>query len=171
MRQLRNCWPVLVKKAQDAVNEAQAEIAQALARVDQLQASHERLCRLYDEYRLKEQAGQMPVLGMQESMNQRQFMAQLLNLQQRVVLDLSRAKDHVAEVRKKRSMAEIELHKMKSMENQDLIQVGAYEAGSNPDLDQAIRLRTAMEHFLQQDMHTSRDAESTRSEVQALMQL
>ena len=119
MRQLRNCWPVLVKKAQDAVNEAQAEIAQALARVDQLQASHERLCRLYDEYRLKEQAGQMPVLGMQESMNQRQFMAQLLNLQQRVVLDLSRAKNHVAEVRKKRSMAEIELHKMKSMENQD----------------------------------------------------
>jgi len=56
-------------------------------------------------------------------------------------------------------------------QNQDLIQVGAYEAGSNPDLDQAIRLRTPMEHFLQQDMHSSRDAESTRSEVQALMQL
>lgn len=119
MRQVRNCWPVLVKKAQDAVNDAQAEIAQALARVDQLQASHDRLCRLYDEYRLKEQAGQAPVMGMQASMNQRQFMAQLLNLQQRVVLDLSRARDHVAAVRKKRAMAEIELHKMKSMEAQD----------------------------------------------------
>lgn len=119
MRQIRNCWPVLVKKAQDAVNDAQAEIAQALARVDQLQASHDRLCRLYDEYRLKEQAGHVPVMGMQESMNQRQFMAQLLNLQQRVVLDLSRARDHVAVVKKKRSMAEIELHKMKSMETQD----------------------------------------------------
>lgn len=119
MRQVRNCWPVLVKKAQDAVNNAQAEIAQAMARVDQLQASHERLCRLYDEYRLKEQAGDVAVMGMQASMNQRQFMAQLLNLQQRVVLDLSRARDHVAAVRKKRSMAEIELHKMKSMETQD----------------------------------------------------
>ena len=95
MRQIRNCWPVLVKKAQDAVNDAQAEIAQALARVDQLQASHERLCRLYDEYRLKEQAGQLPVMGMQESMNQRQFMAQLLNLQQRVVLDLSLSLIHI----------------------------------------------------------------------------
>jgi flagellar biosynthesis chaperone FliJ len=36
-----------------------------------------------------------------------------------VVLDLSRARDHVAIVRKKRALAEIELHKMKSMEAQD----------------------------------------------------
>lgn len=119
MRQARKCWPVLVKKAQDAVNDAQAEIAQALARVDQLQASHDRLCKLYDEYRLKEQSADLTLMGMQASMNQRQFMAQLLNLQQRVVLDLSRARDHVDAVRKKRSMAEIELHKMKSMEEQD----------------------------------------------------
>jgi flagellar biosynthesis chaperone FliJ len=53
-------------------------------------------------------------------MNQRQFMAQLLNLQQRVVLDLSRAREQLALARKKRSMAEIELHKMKSMEEQDV---------------------------------------------------
>lgn len=119
MRQARKCWPVLVKKAQDAVNDAQAEIAQALARVDQLQASHDRLCKLYDEYRLKEQSADLTLMGMQASMNQRQFMAQLLNLQQRVVLDLSRAREHVAAVRKKRSMAEIELHKMKSMQEQD----------------------------------------------------
>jgi flagellum-specific ATP synthase len=38
-------------------------------------------------------------------------------------------------------------------QNQDLIQVGAYEAGSNPELDAAIRLRPVMEQFLQQDMH------------------
>ena len=54
-------------------------------------------------------------------------------------------------------------------QNQDLIQVGAYEAGSNPDLDQAIRLRPLMEGFLQQDMHTSQDAGTTRLQVQALM--
>jgi flagellum-specific ATP synthase len=35
-------------------------------------------------------------------------------------------------------------------QNQDLIQVGAYVAGSNPDLDQAIRLRPDMESLLQQ---------------------
>ena len=39
-------------------------------------------------------------------------------------------------------------------QNQDLIQVGAYEAGSNLELDAAIRLRPVMEQFLQQDMHS-----------------
>jgi flagellum-specific ATP synthase len=54
-------------------------------------------------------------------------------------------------------------------QNQDLIQVGAYEAGSNPELDQAIRLRQSMEKFLQQDMHTKMDVATTRQELQSLM--
>jgi len=56
-------------------------------------------------------------------------------------------------------------------QNQDLIQVGAYEAGSNPELDQAIRLREAMENFLRQDMHISQDAHTTRQGIQSLMQV
>ena len=35
-------------------------------------------------------------------------------------------------------------------QNQDLIQVGAYELGSNPDLDEAIRVRPEMEKLLKQ---------------------
>jgi flagellar export protein FliJ len=119
MRQARNCWPALVKKAQDAVNDAQTEIVQAIARVEQLQASHQRLCNLYDEYRLQENQNTAPVMGMQASMNHRQFMAQLLNLQQRVVLDLSKAQATLAQTRKKRVQAEIELHKMQSLAEQD----------------------------------------------------
>ncbi len=42
-------------------------------------------------------------------------------------------------------------------QNRDLIQVGAYVAGSNPELDQAIRLRPALENFLRQDMHEGVD--------------
>lgn len=120
MRQARACWPVLVKKANDEVLQLQTELGQALARVDQLQASHQRLCRLYDEYRLKEQQPQTEAMGMQASMNQRQFMGQLLNLQQRVLLDLSKAQSQVAELRKKRILAEVELQKMQSLEEQDL---------------------------------------------------
>ena len=56
-------------------------------------------------------------------------------------------------------------------QNQDLIQVGAYETGSNPELDQAIRLREAMENFLRQDMHISQDAATTRQAIQSLMQV
>ena len=54
-------------------------------------------------------------------------------------------------------------------QNQDLIQVGAYEAGSNPTLDEAIRLREDMDNFLRQDMHEGHDAETTREEVRKLL--
>lgn len=119
MRQARNCWPVLVRKAQDAVNQAQSDIAQAMAKVSQLKASHERLCKLYDEYRLQEHATEATLMGMQASMNHRQFMAQLLNLQHRVVQDLGKAQATLAQLRKQRIQAEIELHKMKSLADQD----------------------------------------------------
>ena len=119
MRQARACWPVLVKKANDEVIQLQTELSQALARVDQLQASHQRLCAMYDEYRLKEQNTQTEALGMQASVNQRQFMVQLLNLQQRVALDVSKAQTNVAQLRKKRILADIELQKMQALEEQD----------------------------------------------------
>ena len=54
-------------------------------------------------------------------------------------------------------------------QNQDLIQVGAYEFGSNPELDLAIRLRNPMEQFLRQDMDTCVDAEQTRELLRQLM--
>ena len=120
MRQARNCWPALVKKANDEVTQTQSDLVAALTRVDQLNASHQRLCRLYDEYRLKEQQPQTEVMGMQASMNQRQFMAQLLNLQQRVVLDISKADALVTGLRKKRQLAEVELQKMRALEEQEL---------------------------------------------------
>ena len=40
-------------------------------------------------------------------------------------------------------------------QNQDLIQVGAYEPGTNHDLDEAIRLKKEMENLLQQNSDES----------------
>jgi flagellum-specific ATP synthase len=54
-------------------------------------------------------------------------------------------------------------------QNQDLIQVGAYETGTNPTLDEAIRLREAMENFLRQDMHLGEDEAVTRDGLRALL--
>jgi flagellum-specific ATP synthase len=56
-------------------------------------------------------------------------------------------------------------------QNTDLIQVGAYQAGSNPEIDQAIHLREAMEAFLIQDMHTGLDESTTRLELNHVLQL
>ena len=54
-------------------------------------------------------------------------------------------------------------------QNQDLIQVGAYETGTNPTLDEAIRLRDAMENFLRQDMHLGEDESITRDHLRTLL--
>ncbi|HSV54794.1 MAG TPA: flagellar protein export ATPase FliI [Burkholderiaceae bacterium] len=43
----------------------------------------------------------------------------------------------------------------KYQKGRDLIQIGAYMAGSDPALDEAIRLHQAMTQFLQQDMHVA----------------
>jgi flagellum-specific ATP synthase len=47
-------------------------------------------------------------------------------------------------------------------QNEDLIQVGAYEAGTNLDLDEAIRLRPAMEALLQQGSDASVNMEHSQ---------
>lgn len=49
----------------------------------------------------------------------------------------------------------------------DLIQIGAYVSGSDPALDEAIRLHDAMAGFLQQDMHMSASLQESVSEMAA----
>jgi len=51
-------------------------------------------------------------------------------------------------------------------QNADLIQVGAYQPGSNPELDQAIQLRPAMENFLRQNMQVKVDFEDCMKQMQ-----
>lgn len=53
-------------------------------------------------------------------------------------------------------------------QNQDLISVGAYEVGTNRDIDLAIRLRPKMEQLLRQDMH---DRASLIQSMQTVEQL
>jgi flagellum-specific ATP synthase len=47
--------------------------------------------------------------------------------------------------------------------------VGAYESGSNPELDEAIRLNDRIVSFLRQDMHISQDYETTRQQLRELL--
>jgi flagellum-specific ATP synthase len=55
-------------------------------------------------------------------------------------------------------------------QNADLIQVGAYQPGTNADLDAAIALRPEIEQFLQQDMHDPCSLDDTRQALLALYQ-
>jgi len=54
-------------------------------------------------------------------------------------------------------------------QNADLIQVGAYQAGTNPELDEAIRMRSQLEQFLRQDMHERADYLSTQAGLLKVM--
>ena len=51
----------------------------------------------------------------------------------------------------------------------DLINVGAYAAGSDPVLDRAIVLHPQMEAFLQQDMHVREDCAGSVAKLRALL--
>ena len=54
-------------------------------------------------------------------------------------------------------------------QNQDLISVGAYEMGSNPEIDQAIALRERLATFLQQGTHEIVDFQTTRQGIRDLL--
>jgi len=54
-------------------------------------------------------------------------------------------------------------------QNKDLVQVGAYQQGSNPDLDRALRIRADMMNFLVQDLNEPADHEESMSQLEELM--
>ncbi len=56
-------------------------------------------------------------------------------------------------------------------QNQDLISVGAYEPGTNAEIDAAIAMRPQLEAFLRQDMHEGVDHDTTRERVRELASL
>jgi flagellum-specific ATP synthase len=51
----------------------------------------------------------------------------------------------------------------------DLVQIGAYVGGSDPGLDEAIRLHDALAAFLRQDMHESASLTDSGGQMQAAM--
>ena len=51
----------------------------------------------------------------------------------------------------------------------DLIEIGAYVAGTNPHVDRAIQLREAMDGFLRQDMHESTSTTDTWAWLERLV--
>ena len=121
----RACWSVLAQKAQDQVSLVQADMAQGRARLLSLQASRERLQKLYDDYQKPPAVGDASP-GMQETMNQRQFSAQLLTLMQRVQQDLAQTEAALAQARVRLNEAERERLKMQSLVDQDLLAFNAH---------------------------------------------
>lgn len=76
----RDAWSLLVFKAQHALEARQQQVAQARARQAQIEASEKRLALLLQEYRLRQQTSLAGGQLMADSLNERQFIAQLQRL-------------------------------------------------------------------------------------------
>ena len=121
--QLRTCWPVLSGKAKDKVTEIQATIGQLNQRLEDFRRNEERLQKLYNEYRQQQLNGTHSSQGMQAAMNQRQFMNQLLGLQDKLAQEIASTEASLAQQRKQLLLAELEWQKMEALAEQDQRQV------------------------------------------------
>ena len=121
----RACWTVLAQKAQEQVSLIQGQLAEGRVRAIALQASRDRLQKLYSEYLKPPESGSASQ-GMQETLNQRQFSTQLLTLLLRVDQDISQLTGAMAESRRELAKAERERLKMQSLVNQDLLAFNAH---------------------------------------------
>ncbi len=78
-------WSLLVDKAQRALNACQQQLAQARVRREQLRASEQRVQTMIIEYRRRQQEGASAGRLMADTLNERQFIAQLQQLQDQAV--------------------------------------------------------------------------------------
>ncbi len=116
----RQCWSIMAGKAERRLAQIQADIGRANKLLETLEASQQRLQFLYEEYRLQGANAAQLSHGMQDAMNQRQFMAQLATLSQRVVQDIEKAEAALASLRQQQARTEIERLKMQTLDEQEV---------------------------------------------------
>lgn len=81
---------------------------------------------------------------------------------------ISRVMQVIADPKQLGLAKEFKRYYTKYMQNRDLINIGAYQAGSDPELDKAIRIMPKLYAFLEQDMHSKIDYTKSIEDLQAL---
>jgi flagellar export protein FliJ len=115
----RPCWTILANKAEDKITLIQNELAYTRKHLDSLKNSEARVQKMYDEYRNSLTQSSAESLGMREAMNQRQFMAQLLTLMQRVKTDIQYTENALVGIKERLIEAERERIKMQTLADQN----------------------------------------------------
>ena len=119
----RPCWTVLTRKAEDKIALIQNELMQARTRLESLRASEQRVQNMYNEYRDDLNQSDTQSQGMRETMNQRQFMSQLLTLMQRVKTDIVYTENAIIGIKERMVLAERERIKMQTLADQNALAV------------------------------------------------
>lgn len=116
----RSCWSVLAKKAKDDEELAQQAQTQARQRVEQLQASRQRMDDLLNDYKRRALENQTKLQSMADATNNRQFMLQLQELVNRVDKDLVAALAAYERAKQALLQATHQRMKMETMQDKDL---------------------------------------------------
>ena len=98
-------------------------MAQARQRLESLDSSRQRVQAMYDDYRLKLNDPQGASQGMREAMNQRQFLAQLLTLMQRVSTDIQHTQNLLDSYKERLLEVERERIKMQTLADHNALAV------------------------------------------------
>jgi flagellum-specific ATP synthase len=88
-----------------------------------------------------------------------------------ILNSVSRLSSQLATARQKEGMREIREALAAYARAEDLINLGAYAAGSNPQLDRAIQARPQLLSFLRQDAHEAVSLDRTLTEMEAVASL
>lgn len=116
----RECWSVLLNKAERRVKQAQADLAHQQQTQQSLQQSLTRVEQLYGDYRTQAQASDSASQGMQDALNHRQFLSQLDQLRLRLSDELTKSARSLQLLRQAVIEAERERMKMQSLLDEDL---------------------------------------------------
>jgi flagellar export protein FliJ len=111
---------VLAKKAKDDEELAQQAQTQARQRVEQLQASRQRMDDLLNDYKRRALENQTKLQSMADATNNRQFMLQLQELVNRVDKDLMAALAAFERAKQALLQATHQRMKMETMQDKDL---------------------------------------------------
>ncbi|MFM8866080.1 MAG: flagellar export protein FliJ [Limnohabitans sp.] len=116
----RECWTVLLGKAQRQVQEAQTSLARLQQTHQSLEQSLARVEQLYKDYSNQAGAHAAAGQGMHDALNQRQFLSQLGQLRARLADELQKAAQARQAQRQALIDAERERMKMQSLVDEDL---------------------------------------------------
>ena len=122
----RAAWPVLVKKAKDTSDKAQAELVKARERHKSLLASRARLQGLYDSYLQKCREAEQTLQSISVSQSYRAFITQLQDLITRVEVDIQTAQFAVQDKLHRFQAAEKKRLQMQTLMDKDLERVRAW---------------------------------------------
>ena len=123
----RAAWPILVKKAKETSDKAQAEVVRAREKLKSLQASRVRIQTMYDNYLQKCREAEQTLQSITVSQSYRGFLTQLQDLRSRVDIDINTAKLTLQDKQHRFQVAEKKRLQMQTLMDKDVQRVREWQ--------------------------------------------